>query len=53
MTGVARLKLLAGLALATGTATVALAQGSVSALKGHNSNAPVDVAALANKWVNG
>jgi lipopolysaccharide export system protein LptA len=44
---VARIKLMAGLALATlaGTASVALAQSGVSALKGHNSNAPVDVAA--------
>ena len=45
MSGVARLKLLVAMAFAAGTATVALAQGSVSALKGHNSNAPVDVAA--------
>ena len=47
MTSVARNKLLAGLALAAlaGTASVALAQSGVSALKGHNSNAPVDVAA--------
>ncbi len=45
--GVARVKLLAGLVLvaAAGTASVALAQAGVSALKGHNSNAPVDVAA--------
>jgi lipopolysaccharide export system protein LptA len=35
----------AGIAVTFGAASVALAQDQVSALKGHNSNAPVDVAA--------
>lgn len=38
-----RLHLLAGLAAALGAATIALAQEPVSALKGHNADAPVDI----------